>query len=43
MTDKNTQDESKFIAERRRKLDAMREEGIAYPNDFRRNAIADEL
>ena len=43
MSNDNTQDESKLIAERRRKLDAMREEGIAYPNDFRRNAIADEL
>ena len=43
MTDNNTQDESKLIAERRRKLDAMREEGNAFPNDFRRNAIADEL
>jgi lysyl-tRNA synthetase class 2 len=43
VTDNNTQDESKLIAERRRKLDAMREDGNAYPNDFRRNAIADEL
>jgi len=43
VTDDNTQDESKLITERRRKLDALREEGIAYPNDFRRNAIADEL
>ena len=43
MTDDNTQDESKLIAERRRKLDAMREDCNAFPNDFRRNAIADEL
>lgn len=42
MTDK-PQDESKLIAERRRKLDALRAEGNAYPNDFRRNATADEL
>jgi lysyl-tRNA synthetase class 2 len=37
------QDENKLIAERRRKLDALREQGNAFPNDFRRNAIADEL
>ena len=43
MTNNNGQDEGKLIAERRRKLDALREQGIAYPNDFRRNAIADEL
>ncbi len=43
MTEEARQDESKLIAERRRKLDAMREVGGAYPNDFRRNAIADEL
>ncbi len=43
MNDDSKQDESKLIAERRRKLDAMREAGDAYPNDFRRNAIADEL
>jgi lysyl-tRNA synthetase, class II len=36
-------DNSKLIAERRRKLDALRELGNAYPNDFRRNATADEL
>jgi len=40
MTD---QDESTLIAQRRAKLDALREEGIAFPNDFRRNAIAGEL
>jgi len=43
VTDDNTQDESKLIAERRRKLDELREHGRAYPNDFRRNATADEL
>ena len=36
-------DENKLIAERRSKLDALREQGNAYPNDFRRNAIAEEL
>jgi lysyl-tRNA synthetase class 2 len=43
VTDDTRQDENKLIAERRRKLDALREQGIAYPNDFRRNATADEL
>jgi lysyl-tRNA synthetase class 2 len=37
------QDENKLIAERRSKLDALREQGNAFPNDFRRNAIAGEL
>ena len=36
-------DENKLIAERRAKLVALREQGNAYPNDFRRNAIAEEL
>ena len=35
--------EKKLIAERRGKLDALREHGNAYPNDFRRNALAEEL
>jgi lysyl-tRNA synthetase class 2 len=43
VTDDANQDEGKLIAERRRKLDALRERGGAYPNDFRRNATADEL
>ena len=43
MTDNNNLDESKLMAERRRKLDELRTQGIAYPNDFRRNAIAEEL
>jgi lysyl-tRNA synthetase class 2 len=37
------QDENELIAERRRKLTALRESGNAYPNDFRRNALAEEL
>ncbi len=41
--DEAPRDDNKLIAERRRKLDALREAGIAYPNDFRRNALADEL
>ena len=36
-------DENKLIAERRSKLDALREQGNAYPNGFRRNSIAEEL
>ena len=43
MTDKNGQDENKLIAERRKKLDVMRASGNPYPNDFHRNALADEL
>ncbi len=36
-------DENKLIAARRRKLGDLREAGTAFPNDFRRNALADEL
>jgi lysyl-tRNA synthetase class 2 len=36
-------DEHKLIAERRAKLAAMRENGIAFPNNFRRNVMAGEL
>lgn len=43
MSDNTKQDENALIAERRRKLDALREEGNAFPNDFRRNALAEEL
>ncbi|MGI9220182.1 MAG: lysine--tRNA ligase [Woeseiaceae bacterium] len=42
-TEKKAQDEGKLIAERRRKLTDLREHGNAYPNDFRRNALAEEL
>ena len=42
MTDQR-QDENKLIAERRGKLDLLRESGNAYPNDFRRNALAGQL
>ncbi len=35
--------EHELIAERRRKLKALREKGPAYPNDFRRDALAAEL
>jgi len=37
------QDENELIAERRRKLDALRAAGNPFPNDFRRNALAEEL
>jgi lysyl-tRNA synthetase class 2 len=43
LTNDKQQDENKLIAERRRKLDSLRERGNAFPNDFRRNATADEL
>jgi lysyl-tRNA synthetase, class II len=36
-------DENHLIAERRAKLAKMRERGIAFPNDFRRNALAGDL
>jgi len=37
------QDENSLIAQRRAKLDALRADGNAFPNDFRRNAVAGEL
>ena len=43
MTNDKPIDENELIAERRRKLDALRAAGIAYPNDFHRNALAEEL
>jgi lysyl-tRNA synthetase, class II len=41
MTDNH--DENHLIAERRAKLAELRALGEAYPNDFRRNALAEEL
>ena len=38
--DKNEND---LIRERRRKLSEYREEGVAFPNDFRRSILADDL
>ncbi len=38
-----TQDENKLIAQRRAKLAELRENGSAFPNDFRRNTVAGEL
>lgn len=37
------QDDNRLIAERREKLNALREEGNAYPNSFRRDAYAQDL
>lgn len=39
----NAEDENKLVAERRAKLGRMREQGNAFPNDFRRTALAGEL
>ncbi len=36
-------DEHKLIAQRRAKLSELRRQGIAFPNDFRRNVVAGEL
>jgi lysyl-tRNA synthetase class 2 len=38
-----TQDENKLIAQRREKLQKIRDNGVAFPNDFRRNSMAGEL
>ncbi len=40
---KEIKEEHELIAERRRKLQKLRDSGNAYPNDFRRNALAEEL
>ncbi len=37
------QDEHKLIAQRRQKLAALRNEGTAFPNDFRRDSLAAEI
>jgi lysyl-tRNA synthetase class 2 len=42
MTDQQ-QDENKLIAQRREKLASIRENGIAFPNHFRRDVLAAEL
>jgi lysyl-tRNA synthetase class 2 len=45
MTTENThlQDENQIIAERRSKLDAIRKQGVAFPNDFERKNLAADL
>ncbi len=42
MTDKDMQ-ENKLVAERRRKLTELRARGFAFPNTFRRTALAEQL
>jgi len=37
------QDEHKIISERRAKLEGLREQGNAFPNDFRRDTYAQDL
>ncbi|MBU0622407.1 MAG: lysine--tRNA ligase [Gammaproteobacteria bacterium] len=37
------QDENQIIAERRAKLNAIREKGVAFPNDFKREHMAADL
>ncbi len=39
----NQQDEQEQITQRRTKLSALRENGVAFPTDFRRNVISGEL
>lgn len=43
MSEIEQQDENRLIAERRAKLAALREKGVAFPSDFRRNVMAGEL
>ena len=43
MNEPEVPSENHLIAERRAKLERLRERGIAYPNDFRRDATAEEL
>src|SRR4249919_3586223 len=45
MTDQTSPpvDENQLIAERRNKLRAIREQGVAFPNDFRRGDYAGDL
>lgn len=43
MSDEDNQDENKLIALRREKLQEIRKRGAAFPNKFRREALADEL
>ena len=37
------QDENQIVAERRQKLARLREQGPAFPNDFRRSDLAGDL
>ncbi len=42
-TETTEQEENRLIAERRSKLDVLRESGQAYPNDFRKDSTSGEL
>ncbi|MGB5132423.1 MAG: lysine--tRNA ligase [Steroidobacteraceae bacterium] len=43
MEEKSAADENALIAERRAKLARLRESGVAFPNDFRRDALSRDL
>lgn len=43
MSDGRPEDENRLIAERRRKLDELRQAGPAFPSDFRRDALSEQL
>lgn len=43
MSDNTLLDENRLIAERREKLSALREQGQAFPNTFRRDSYAEDL
>ncbi|MGA7980485.1 MAG: lysine--tRNA ligase [Chromatiaceae bacterium] len=43
MTEQTEVDANKLVAQRREKLSQLRAQGIAFPNDFRRNVVAAEL
>ncbi|HKU85479.1 MAG TPA: hypothetical protein VJV77_03990, partial [Casimicrobiaceae bacterium] len=43
MNDELPRDDNQVITERRAKLAALRASGSAYPNDFRRDALAADL
>ena len=43
VTDVSADAENHLITERKAKLERLREKGSAFPNDFRRNAAADDL
>ncbi|HKZ72583.1 MAG TPA: OB-fold nucleic acid binding domain-containing protein, partial [Steroidobacteraceae bacterium] len=43
MSDDSQPDDNRLMAERRAKLATVRAQGIAFPNDFRRDALAGDL
>ncbi len=43
VTSATNEEENKLVAERREKLNGLREQGVAFPNDFRRDALAADL